>query len=401
MQSLGTIRLLTSGSNEEIESDSSGIRFADIKNPKEVYEKIKNIITESRNNEIKTIKEDTRENTEFKTQITSKLKTVNKNIINKPQIKPSNDEKPKTLNPNTNFANIWLNGFMQTCGGSFFLGLYIFLTIIEKADSFILAAIVLLLFMTIIPFVLSIVVGLADLLNLKKTKYDLYEDKICYSQGFINNEYKTIEIKDIREVTYTKNIVQKMFNLGNIQLVTSANSLNGLKLMHIENPEKLYETLKYKTEYSTVSSDLKDESPLAEFQPTYDFMYVLFKSIIPSMIVYVILMSILSLTMMLLFFIPALIITVASGIIVHKRTYYTVYNNKTEIMFDFIYHFERTIMNGKIREIHLKRSLLQRIFNLGTFILITAYSGNKGSRLFNIKNSEALDGFLKDVIKKQ
>ena len=58
-------------------------------------------------------------------------------------------------------------------------------------------------------------------------------------------------------------------------------------------------------------------------------------------------------------------------------------------------------MNGKIREIHLKRSLLQRIFNLGTFILITAYSGNKGSRLFNIKNSEALDGFLKDVIKKQ
>ena len=401
MQSLGTIRLLTSGSNEEIESDSSGIRFTDIKNPKEVYEKIKNIITESRNNEIKTIKEDTRENTEFKTQITSKLKTVNKNIINKPQIKPSNGEKLKTLNPNTNFANIWLNGFMQTCGGSFFLGLYIFLTIIEKADSFILAAIVLLLFMTIIPFVLSIVVGLADLLNLKKTKYDLYEDKICYSQGFINNEYKTIEIKDIREVTYTKNIVQKMFNLGNIQLVTSANSLNGLKLMHIENPEKLYETLKYKTEYSTVSSDLKDESPLAEFQPTYDFMYVLFKSIIPSMILYVILMSILSLTMMLLFFIPALIITVASGIIVHKRTYYTVYNNKTEIMFDFIYHFERTIMNGKIREIHLKRSLLQRIFNLGTFILITAYSGNKGSRLFNIKNSEALDGFLKDVIKKQ
>ena len=147
---------------------------------------------------------------------------------------------------------------MQTCGGSFFLGLYIFLTIIEKANSFILAAIVLLLFMTIIPFVLSIVVGLADLLNLKKTKYDLYEDKICYSQGFINNEYKTIEIKDIREVTYTKNIVQKMFNLGNIQLVTSANSLNGLKLMHIENPEKLYETLKYKTEYSTVNSDLKD-----------------------------------------------------------------------------------------------------------------------------------------------
>ena len=130
-------------------------------------------------------------------------------------------------------------------------------------------------------------------------------------------------------------------------------------------------------------------------------MYVLFESIIPSMILYVILMSILSLTMMLLFFIPALIITVASGIIVHKRTYYTVYNNKTEIMFDFIYHFERTIINGKIREIHLKRSLLQRIFNLGTFILITAYSGNKGSRLFNIKNSEALDGFLKDVIKKQ
>lgn len=63
-----------------------------------------------------------------------------------------------------------------------------------------------------------------DKMQYNKIQYDFYIDRVEYKDGFLNVSQKELKYKFIREVTMTKSIIERMFNLGTIHLYTNASS---------------------------------------------------------------------------------------------------------------------------------------------------------------------------------
>lgn len=57
-----------------------------------------------------------------------------------------------------------------------------------------------------------------------KLEYNFYNNKLEYVDGFINKEEKELKYKNVREVTMTQSIVERMFGLGTIRIFTNASS---------------------------------------------------------------------------------------------------------------------------------------------------------------------------------
>ena len=58
----------------------------------------------------------------------------------------------------------------------------------------------------------------------KNTKYNFFNTKVEYVDGFLNKEEKEVKYKYIREVTMTQNVIERMFGIGCIRLYTNASS---------------------------------------------------------------------------------------------------------------------------------------------------------------------------------
>lgn len=79
----------------------------------------------------------------------------------------------------------------------------------------------------------------------KTIKYTFYKTKVEYKIGFIHLEQKELKYENIKEVTLSQNILERMFNLGTIKLFTNAsNNKNGIYIHCIENVEEQYRIIK-------------------------------------------------------------------------------------------------------------------------------------------------------------
>lgn len=65
---------------------------------------------------------------------------------------------------------------------------------------------------------------LLDKMQYNKIQYNFYVDRVEYKDGFLNVSQKELKYKFIREVAMTKNIIERIFNLGTIHLYTNASS---------------------------------------------------------------------------------------------------------------------------------------------------------------------------------
>jgi membrane protein YdbS with pleckstrin-like domain len=80
-----------------------------------------------------------------------------------------------------------------------------------------------------------------------KTKYKFYADKLEYTEGFWTAENKTIKYKNITETYLRRGVIQKKYGIGTIILSAPATNnyqgvaSSGIKILDIENPEKIYE----------------------------------------------------------------------------------------------------------------------------------------------------------------
>ena len=86
-------------------------------------------------------------------------------------------------------------------------------------------------------------------------EYNFYTTKVEYKDGFLNKEEK--ELKYIREVTMSQNILERIFNIGTIRIFTNASSgttynskhnnmygKNGLGIHCIKNVKEQYQKVK-------------------------------------------------------------------------------------------------------------------------------------------------------------
>ncbi|MEI7474937.1 MAG: PH domain-containing protein [bacterium] len=144
--------------------------------------------------------------------------------------------------PITIFITIWSTGFFGIFGMFGLMGLksVIGFEILPHWFSFVFAGFT--------ALVLSQFYSLyMDEKNYEKTRYLFYEDELVYYDSYWVIQEKCISYKNIIEVSLTKGIIQQQNNLGTIKLNTAAgceSSTSGILIKDIENPDKIYKTIK-------------------------------------------------------------------------------------------------------------------------------------------------------------
>lgn len=91
----------------------------------------------------------------------------------------------------------------------------------------------------------------------KSLKYNFYTTKVEYIDGFLNKEEKELKYKFIREVTMSRNILERICGIGTIRIFTNASSggyggrnhssmqgRNGIFIHCLEDVEEQYRIIK-------------------------------------------------------------------------------------------------------------------------------------------------------------
>jgi len=80
----------------------------------------------------------------------------------------------------------------------------------------------------------------------KCTQYTVFDDRIEFKQGIFNTKFSSIKLKNIREIHLHENFAQKLWTLGTIKFVTSANDSagTGVQFEDIKYPDRAYERIK-------------------------------------------------------------------------------------------------------------------------------------------------------------
>jgi Tfp pilus assembly protein PilZ len=81
------------------------------------------------------------------------------------------------------------------------------------------------------------------------THYHLFPNHINYQESFLNAEEKEFSYERVTETALRRNILQRMFNVGTVVLLTPATGSpsqmhSGLKLQDLENPQETYKQIK-------------------------------------------------------------------------------------------------------------------------------------------------------------
>ena len=59
-------------------------------------------------------------------------------------------------------------------------------------------------------------------LNYQSTEYKFFDDRLEFEEGFFSLNKKVIQLRDVREVTLRKGLLQRLYGLGSIYLATPA-----------------------------------------------------------------------------------------------------------------------------------------------------------------------------------
>ncbi|MCI8277234.1 MAG: PH domain-containing protein [Clostridia bacterium] len=155
-----------------------------------------------------------------------------------------------TLKPTFNFGYKFIAIFFNTLVYALLIG-YICSEIIVALALYIpiigLVCLLAILFVTFIRL-------LFENLEYSKLEYNFYRTKLEYKDGFLNKQEKTLKYKNVREVTMTQNIIERIFKIGKIRIFTNASSgvaynnknknINGVVVHCIKNVNEEYKKVK-------------------------------------------------------------------------------------------------------------------------------------------------------------
>ena len=96
---------------------------------------------------------------------------------------------------------------------------------------------------------LGFTIGIKVLINKKQYNnyaYDFYKTKIIYKDSFFNLSEKEVKYKYLREVTKRQNFIQRYFNIGNIIILSAADTgyASGICIANVENIDEIYKKIK-------------------------------------------------------------------------------------------------------------------------------------------------------------
>ena len=80
------------------------------------------------------------------------------------------------------------------------------------------------------------------------TKYGLSEDRIFLSKGFFKITEDEVRLYRVMDISVTRSLWQRMFNLGTISVVSADKTMGNFELKNIKNPRSVKELLSKKVE---------------------------------------------------------------------------------------------------------------------------------------------------------
>lgn len=115
--------------------------------------------------------------------------------------------------------------------------------------------------LVLIGISIIVLIGIIIKLIFEKKQYDnleynLYRNRLEYIDSFINKEEKILKYKNIREVTMSQSLLERMFSIGTIKIYTNAsggyssnnhgemNTKNGIVIHCVTNVREEYEKIK-------------------------------------------------------------------------------------------------------------------------------------------------------------
>ena len=101
--------------------------------------------------------------------------------------------------------------------------------------------------LNILSFILwswTLIVPIIIYLKTRFTVYELTDERIKLKTGILSQEIDECELYRIRDYKIVKPFFQRIFGLGNIELITSDRSNVRINLKGIKDPENLYNIIR-------------------------------------------------------------------------------------------------------------------------------------------------------------
>lgn len=101
------------------------------------------------------------------------------------------------------------------------------------------------LVMVVIYIVFIILSTIYNKLKYNANVYKFYDDKVIYTDSFINKESKRIKYSDIKEIRINQMFLQIPFKLGTIVISTNSGKFfdNGILIFGVKNVNEVYQKI--------------------------------------------------------------------------------------------------------------------------------------------------------------
>lgn len=98
------------------------------------------------------------------------------------------------------------------------------------------------------------------------TRYSLSEDRLFISKGFFSINEDEVRLYRIMDISLTRNLWQRMFNLGTIKIVSADKTLGNFDLKNIKNPRSVKEQLSKKVEEIRVAKRVSNREYMSDME---------------------------------------------------------------------------------------------------------------------------------------
>lgn len=98
------------------------------------------------------------------------------------------------------------------------------------------------------------------------TRYSLSEDRLFISKGFFSIHEDEVRLYRIMDISLTRNLWQRMFNLGTIKIVSADKTLGNFDLKNIKNPRSVKEQLSKKVEEIRVAKRVSNREYMSDME---------------------------------------------------------------------------------------------------------------------------------------
>ncbi len=215
------------------------------------------------------------------------------------------------------------------------------------------------------------------IMSLRNTQYLFFKDRLEYYEGFLNQEKRTLQYSKVTDCIFKRSVYDRVFNVGTILLLTAGQGTMisvGVRLTALDNSHQLYGQLMQLLKIYGSKGSLTGE-PILETRP----------QILAGLFLYVLVLILISLFMgnFIGQGMESFVIGVIAGIVIFllllffrmmslKSTKYLFYKDRLEHYDGFLNQVRRTLPYTKVTDCILNKNVYERVFGVGTILLLTA-----------------------------